>query len=87
MMMMNFIFCIGLFIALPFSYVCLSYLDQTDSFGCVHIMNISLFIYQSHFIITHAKQKQPGCKNSARLIRSNNGYKQPKTLISSKAFT
>ena len=33
----------------------------------------------------HAKQKQPGCKISARPIRSHNGYKRPKTLISSKA--
>ena len=32
-----------------------------------------------------AKQKQPGCKKSARPIRSHNGYKRPKTLISSKA--
>ena len=33
----------------------------------------------------NAKQKQPGCKGSARPIRSHNGYKRPKTLISSKA--
>ena len=32
----------------------------------------------------NAKQKQPGCKKSARPTRSNNGYKRPKTLISSK---
>ena len=32
-----------------------------------------------------AKQKQPGCKKGARPIRSHNGYKRPKTLISSKA--
>ena len=32
----------------------------------------------------NARQKQPGCKNSARPIRSHK-YKQPKTLISSKA--
>ena len=31
-----------------------------------------------------AKQKQPGCKKSARPIRSHK-YKRPKTLISSKA--
>ena len=36
-------------------------------------------------VIFHAKQKQPGCKKSARPIRSHNGYKRPKTLISSKA--
>ena len=36
--------------------------------------------------VTHyAKQKQPGCKKSARPIRSHNGYKRPKSLISSKA--
>ena len=28
---------------------------------------------------------QPGCKKSARPIRSHNGYKRPKSLISSKA--
>ena len=33
----------------------------------------------------NAKQKQPGCKKSARPIRSHNGYKRPKSLISSKA--
>ena len=33
----------------------------------------------------NAKQKQPGCKKSARPIRSHNDYKRPKTLISSKA--
>ena len=33
----------------------------------------------------NAKQKQPGCKISARPIRRNNGYKRSKTLISSKA--
>ena len=33
----------------------------------------------------NAKQKQPDCKKSARPIRSHNGYKRPKTLISSKA--
>ena len=33
----------------------------------------------------NAKQKQPGCKKSARPIRSHNGYKRPKPLISSKA--
>ena len=32
-----------------------------------------------------AKQKQPGCKKSVRPIRSHNGYKRSKTLISSKA--
>ena len=32
----------------------------------------------------NAKQKQPGCKKSARPIRSHK-YKRPKTLISSKA--
>ena len=31
---------------------------------------------------TNAKQKQPGCKKSARPIRSHNGYKRPKPLIS-----
>ena len=35
--------------------------------------------------INNAKQKQPGCKKSARPIRSHNGYKRPKSLISSKA--
>ena len=29
----------------------------------------------------NAKQKQPGCKKGTKPIRSNNGYKQPKTLI------
>ena len=33
----------------------------------------------------NAKQKQPGCKTIARPIRSHNGYKRPKPLISSKA--
>ena len=36
-------------------------------------------------VYIYAKQKQPGCKKSARSIRSHNGYKRPKTLISSKA--
>ena len=35
-------------------------------------------------VIIYAKQKQPGCKKSARPIRSHK-YKRPKTLISSKA--
>ena len=35
-------------------------------------------------ILLYAKQKQPGCKKSARPIKSHK-YKQPKTLISSKA--
>ena len=38
----------------------------------------------SHVSIIIAKQKQPGCKKSARPIRSHK-YKRPKTLISSKA--
>ena len=34
----------------------------------------------------YAKQKQPGCKNvRGQSEASHNGYKQPKTLISSKA--
>ena len=38
-------------------------------------------------VICYAKQKQPGCKKSARPIRSSiaNGHKRPKTLISGKA--
>ena len=35
--------------------------------------------------VKEAKQKQPGCEKSARPIRSHNGYKRPKSLISSKA--
>ena len=35
--------------------------------------------------IIDAKQKHLGCKKSVRPIRSHNGYKRPKTLISSKA--
>ena len=34
----------------------------------------------------YAKQKEPaGLQNSAKPIRSHNGYKRPKTLISNKA--
>ena len=41
--------------------------------------NLSKFICNSD-----AKQKQPGCKKSARPMRSSigNGHKRPKTLIS-----
>ena len=35
--------------------------------------------------LIYAKQKQPGSKKSVRPSRSHNGYKRPKTLISSKA--
>ena len=41
-------------------------------------------IYQENPECPNAKQKQPGCKKSARPIRSHK-YKRPKTLISSKA--
>ena len=39
----------------------------------------------NEYPLLYAEQKQPGCKKSARPIRSHNGYKRPKTLISSKA--
>ena len=41
--------------------------------------------YYSYKQVTLYKQKQPGCKKSARPIRSHNGYKRPKSLILSKA--
>ena len=44
-------------------------------------MYVRMYVY----VYMYAKQKQPGYKKSARPIRSHNGYKQPKTLISSKA--
>ena len=39
------------------------------------------------FVNNHAKQKHPGCKKSARPIRSSiaNRYVRPKTLISFEA--
>ena len=43
---------------------------------------ITVTLYEVLLLI--AKQKQPGCKKSARPIRSHK-YKRPKTLISSKA--
>ena len=45
-------------------------LKITESVGCKYL---------------NAKQKQSGCKICVRPIRSHNGYKRPKTLISSKA--
>ena len=44
--------------------------------------NIILFL-NTYKKQQYAKQKQPGCKKSARPIRSHNDYKRPKTLISS----
>ena len=51
------------------------------------VMQYSCWIIKilSLSVTIQAKQKQPGCKKSARPIRSHNGYKRPKTLISSKA--
>ena len=47
--------------------------------------------YEDALVYHHAKQKHPGCKKSARPIRSSiaNRYVQPKTLISveAKKFT
>ena len=41
---------------------------------------------ENESVEAYAKQKQPGCKKSARPIRSHNGcYKRPKSMISSKA--
>ena len=57
---------------------------------CLAVKNYSTLKYAKEGLVVfsvsyHAKQKQPGCKKSARPIRSHNGYKRPKSLISSKA--
>ena len=52
---------------------------------CVLPVITLLFCYYDLTGNINAKQKQPGCKKSARPIRSHNGYKRPKSLISSKA--
>ena len=48
-------------------------------------LSVSTNIGKAISVNWNAKQKQPGCKKSARPIRSHNGYKRPKSLISSKA--
>ena len=68
-------------IIMSLHYVCTCMFVLFDNWDllmfCVY-MYICIYVY-------NAKQKQPGCKKSARPIRSHNGYKRPKTLISSKA--
>ena len=52
------------------------------------IIGVLYMCYHHSIVLTgicNAKQKQSGCKKSARPIRSHNGYKRPKSLISSKA--
>ena len=45
------------------------------------------FLPSRFYVIQYAKQKHPGCKKSARPIRSSiaNRYVRPKTLISVEA--
>ena len=49
------------------------------------VMCVFNIVIYNILVKNNAKQKQPGCKKSVRPIRSHNGYKRPKTLISSKA--
>ena len=51
----------------------------------IRLMYTCVCLCMSACVYMYAKQKQPGCKKSARPIRSHNGYKRPKSLISSKA--
>ena len=55
-------------------------------------VSVCTYVYVSVFVSVcicsiHAKQKHPGCKKSARPIRSSiaNRYVRPKTLISVEA--
>ena len=60
--------------------------DPTKFEHCLNkLHSITNIPFKVFHVIRNAKQKQPGCKKSARPIRSHNGYKRPKTLISSKA--
>ena len=54
---------------------------------CVYVCVVCMYVrmHACMYVYMYAKQKQPGCKKSARPIRSHNGYKRPKSLISSKA--
>ena len=56
--------------------------NHTKVPGMSNLLDWAIIDVSSKF---YAKQKQPGCKKSARPIRSHNGYKRPKSLISSKA--
>ena len=74
--------------ACAYAYPCYKVLSlrNTDTaliYNNVHTLPTYLHTYVRMYI--HTKQKQPCCKKSARPIRSHNGYKRPKTLISSKA--
>ena len=58
---------------------------------CYSAWSVITYLITCHVIVVHTQQEtcnmmpiQPGCK-CVRAIRSSNGYKLPKTLISSKA--
>ena len=75
------------------SYLSVGPVDDTynnTSYQCIFAINDTTIESDTAGTITvigkyNAKQKQPGCKKSERPIRSHNGYKRPKPLISSKA--
>ena len=61
-------------------------LDNVASCCFKYILTMTGTVYMYNWLMyINAQQKQPGCKKGARPIRSHNGYKRPKTLISSKA--